>query len=60
MENVKIGCFDYEKSKALAVRLTQGETISRKEIGNHKTGIEYFLRAYKNNANLVLRQLKSF
>jgi hypothetical protein len=60
MADLKFGCFDYEKSKELAIRLAKGETISRKEISNHITGVQYFLREYKNNANLVLRQLKNF
>jgi len=57
---IEKGCFDYENSQKLAMRLTQGENISKEKIGNHKTGIEYFLRKYKNNALLVLKQLKEF
>jgi hypothetical protein len=55
-----MNCYDYEKSKELALKLAQGETISRKEISNHITEVQYFLREYKNNANMVLRQLKNF
>jgi hypothetical protein len=58
--NIKTGCFDYEQSQRLSLRLIQGETVDRKEIGNYITGIQYFLREYKNNALLVLRQLKEF
>jgi hypothetical protein len=49
---------DYPKSRELALRLMQGETIDRFKLTPHFKGVVFCLKEFRTNANAVLRQIR--